>query len=648
MLTSSLFCGGVAFSLVGSLLPLLFSLRLGRSVRRISFLLTVVSSLLFLSFSSATIYANQETYFAAYSLAPSLALSFAVDRLASFFILVISVVSLAVAVYSIQYVEHGRHVRRKNVLASLMNVFILSMVLVVASENTFSFLFFWELMSLSSFFLVMFEYEKPETRKAGIFYFAMTQLSTVFLIIAFSLLYRASGSLSITAVEIATGSAAAVFLALLVGFGIKAGVIPFHKWLPYAHPASPSNISALMSGVMIKVAIYGLMRFVLYVLPPNPWWGIIILVVGTTSAILGVIYALKEHDIKRLLAYHSIENVGIILIGFGLYPIFLHYGLADLAFLSLIGALFHTLNHALFKSLLFLTAGSVVSAVKTQNIEEMGGLIKRMPYTALFFLVGAVSISALPPFNGFVSELMIFQVLLQSYALQNHPMLQLSLMMCLSVFALTSALAAACFVKAFGVMFLAVPRSEEAQKSKEVPFLMLVGPGFLAFLCVFLGVFSAPLLSWLGYPLLIPNLLLVGLLLLLVYAAVYIAVFTLSVRRSRVSETWGCGLLSQNSKMEYTASGFSEPIVTIFKPVYQTKKVSDRTFFDNKQVIFKGGYAEIHLMKFFEEYLYMPVAKMAGGISRSVSALQNGNLDSYINYGFIAVVALLVLLGWYL
>ena len=295
---------------------------------------------------------------------------------------------------------------------------------------------------------------------------------------------------------------------LFIGFGIKAGIIPFHKWLPYAHPASPSNISALMSGVMIKVAIYGLLRFVL-LMPMELWWGILILVVGTTSAILGVIYALKEHDIKRLLAYHSIENIGIILIGIGLYVIFALSGLQAIATLALIGALFHTLNHAIFKSLLFMTSGSVINSTETRNIEDMGGLIKRMPYTALLFLIGAVSISALPPFNGFVSELMIFQAFFQSSLLAN-PALEMLLITSLAIFALTSALAAACFVKAFGITFLALPRSEGAKKAKEAPKLMLIGPALLAIFCVVLGVFSFQIFGAFGFSFPIPNMLLVG------------------------------------------------------------------------------------------------------------------------------------------
>jgi formate hydrogenlyase subunit 3/multisubunit Na+/H+ antiporter MnhD subunit len=524
-----------------------------------------------------------------------------------------------------------------------MNIFIASMVLVVASSTMFSFLFFWEIMALTSFLLVMTDFEKKETGKAGMFYFVMTQLSTVFLLFAFLFIYNATGSFDIRQITATPLVTSVAFIFLFLGFGIKAGIIPFHKWLPYAHPASPSNISALMSGVMIKVAIYGLVRFVL-LMPMEMWWGILILVAGSVSAILGVIYALKEHDLKRLLAYHSIENIGIILIGIGLYVIFALSGLPAIATLALIGALFHTLNHAIFKSLLFMTSGSIVNATETRNIEDMGGLIKRMPYTALLFLVGAVSISALPPFNGFVSELMIFQAFFQSTFLAN-PALEMLLIASLAVFALTSALAA-CFVKAFGITFLALPRSEEAKKAKEAPKLMLIGPAILAALCIVLGVFSFQIFGFLGFSFPIPNMLLIGSLLAGFFVFTWLALRSTAMKKERIAETWGCGFPTQNSKMEYTASGFSEPIVTILKSIFRTQKKSERTYFDDEKVIFKSGKAEIHLMKFFEERLYLPVANFVRKSSLIVNNLQRGDVDLHVAYAFATIVIFLLIIWW--
>ena len=634
---AEIFYGGIAALLAAGIVPLAFSGR--KAAGTFSIASAAAGCVALLALSVYAFFSNGSESFAIYSILPSVHIGAAIDGLSSFFIGMISAVALAVIAYSSGYVEHHEGGRRsKNALLSLMCIFIFSMVMVAASSTMVSFLLFWEIMALSSFLLVMFEYRKKETAKAGIFYFVITHLSTVFVLYGFLSIYQATGSLDIAPAGAAAGAA---FLPLFIGFGIKAGIVPFHKGLPYAHPASPSNISALMSGVMIKVAIYGMARFLLFVLRPEAWWGVLMLAAGTVSALLGVIYALKEHDIKRLLAYHSIENIGIILIGMGLYVVFSSAGMPELALLGLAGSMFHTLNHALFKSLLFLTAGSVVSAVGTRNIEDMGGLVKRMPYTAMLFLIGAVSISALPPFNGFVSELMLFQAFLQSGTLAS-PALKIFLVACLALFALTSALAAACFVKAFGITFLAVPRSESAKNAREVSLPMLAGPAVLAASCMILGIFSFQIFGFAGYAVPIPDMAIIGMLLAVSYAAAFYALRFWSPESVRVSETWGCGIPSQNAKMEYTASGFSEPIITIFKPIYRTNKHSERLFFDKYGSIFKEGKAEIELVKFFEEYLYMPVAKAANYIAACIAGFQNRGLNSSVLYAFAASLLLLL------
>src|SRR5438876_3979623 len=279
------------------------------------------------------------------------------------------------------------------------------------------------------------------------------------------------------------------FVLFLIGFGIKAGIVPLHIWLPVAHPVAPSNVSALMSGVIIKTGIYGLTRVLFDFLGTPPlWWGVSLLTVGTISALLGVLYALMEHDLKRLLAYHSIENIGIILMGLGASLMFLHTHHTVLATLALIAGLYHTINHASFKALLFLGAGAVLHATHTRNMEEMGGLSKRMPKTALFFLIGAVAIAALPPLNGFVSEWLTYQSLLQGFG-TTASLVRLMFPLSGAMLALTGALAAACFVKAFGITFLAQPRSEEAKHAHEVSRSMLTGMGLPTAACVFLGLF---------------------------------------------------------------------------------------------------------------------------------------------------------------
>jgi formate hydrogenlyase subunit 3/multisubunit Na+/H+ antiporter MnhD subunit len=625
-------------------LPLLRLESTGKGYRRFSYVLSVLSSVSFLVFSLLAFWEKVEYFFPLYNNGGLVDFTFYVDPLAAFFIGVISIVSLSSAIYSMGYGEHIVHLRRKNYLASLLNLFSVSMILVVASYNTLEFVFFWELISISSFIYVLFDYEKPGTRKAALYYFIMTMLSTMFLMLGFFGLYASTGSFVIQPIA-SLQNLSLIFLSLFIGFSIKAGVVPFHKWLPYAHPAAPSGISAMMSGVMLKVAIYGLIRFTVTVLPKEDWWGVLILVAGTLSAILGVIYALKEHDIKRLLAYHSIENIGIILIGFGLYLIYSANNLTELAALALAAALFHTLNHALFKSLLFLAAGSVVSATGKRNIEEYGGLIKTMPYTAVLFLVGAISISGLPPFNGFVSELMLFQAFLGSYMIQS-PLLKSLIVLCLSGFALTSALAAACFVKAFGITFLAVPRSESARNAKEAGKYMLVGAGIPAALCMVLGIFSLQIFSFLGYQTDLPDMLVIGMILAFIYGIAYLVLKRESVNIERTGDTWGCGMTHLSSRTEYTASGFSQPIVRFFKDVYQTREVNERLFYDKQNTLFKEGSGEIHLLKFFEEKLYDPVARAVNRVSVRVSALENWSLDSYVFYAFLAVLATVAYVGW--
>jgi formate hydrogenlyase subunit 3/multisubunit Na+/H+ antiporter MnhD subunit len=641
-----LFPLGLASFLVAILLPLFASkLTNSKTPRQASLIFTFFACIAILAFALEIILSNKSFSLLAYQIVPSFQFSFLVDRLAAFFLALVAIVSVAVAIYSVSYVEHTEHDGRKNLIVSFMNIFIVSMLLVVASFSMFSFLFFWETMALSSFLLVMVEFEKKDTQKAGIFYFVMTHLSTLFLIFAFLFIYTVTKTFDMTQIRADPIINSVAFAFLFLGFAIKAGVIPLHKWLPYAHPASPSNISALMSGVMIKIAIYGLIRF-LFLLPMQTWWGILILFAGAVSALIGVIYALKEHDIKKMLAYSSIENIGIILIGIGLYVVFSVAGIEAIALLALIGALFHTLNHAIFKSLLFMATGSVVNATGTRDIEGMGGLIKRMPTTGVLFLVGAVSISALPPFNGFVSELMIFQAFFQTTVLSN-PFLEVLLIVALAMFAFTSALAAACFVKAFGISFLALPRSEKSKNAKESPKLMLIGPAVLAVLCIAFGIFSLQLFGVLGFSFPLPNMLFIGALLGGFYAFIYIALREVANRRERFAETWGCGFPTQTFKMEYSASGFSEPIVTILKSIFRTQKKSERYFYDDKNVIFKDGKAEIQLINFFEERIYLPVAAVIRKISLKVNNIQRGDADLHIAYAFVTIVVFLLIIWWF-
>jgi len=645
-MNADLFLAALGLLLSGTLIPLVLGFMDKKEVRTASLGCIIVASFLLGLEALAVLLGSDPVAFTAYAPAGLFGIGFAIDRLAAFFILIIAVVSACVALYSIEYFEHLEGGARRNLLCGCTSLFILAMVLVVASADTLSFFLFWELMAASSFFLVMYEYGQPVTQRAGIFYFVMTHLSTLFVLLGVILLWLQAGSFALAPLTGApTLLTTFAFLSLFIGFAIKSGIIPFHKWLPYAHPASPSPISALMSGVMLKVAVYGLLRFLLNVFSPDIWWGALILVFGTASAVLGVIYALKEHDLKAMLAYSSIENIGIIFMGIGLFIILQASQLPGLATLALLGALFHSLNHALFKSLLFLTSGSVIHATHTRDIEHMGGLIHRMPKTGALFFVGALAIAALPPLNGFASEILIFISFFSSVAAVD-PLIKVFLFICLALFALTSALSAACFVKAFGSVFLGLPRSAEGEQAGEVPALMLAGPAILALGCIFLGLFALQIFQWAGFPVPMPDMLLVGLLLLLMLVLSYTVLFFTSPRTSRVSETWGCGTLSQAAGGEYSGHGFSEPLDIIFSSLYRTRIRNDREFFDEHRTQFRSGTAEIRLLKVFEEYLYLPVARLSVKIAQGASRFQNGCLDTYLLYVFVTVIALLVFLGW--
>ncbi|MGI5993107.1 MAG: proton-conducting transporter membrane subunit [Methanosarcina sp.] len=639
-LLEALVYGAIIALIFGTILPLLYR---SKNTRKASFSLSFFSSILLLAFAGTVLYTGKEPTFPAFGFLPGLNFTIAADRLSAGFILLIAAVVPGVSIYSIEYVEHAKSEARKDIQTVLTNLFILAMLMVVLAGNMVGFLIFWEIMSLSSLMLVLHDYSSEENKKAGIFYFIMTSLSTAFLFMGFISLFRLTGSAEFGHLDYAASILTLPFLCLFIGFGIKAGLVPFHKWLPYAHPAAPSSVSALMSGVMLKVAIYGFLRFLLSVSAPEIWWGVLILIGGSLSAILGVIYAFRENDIKKLLAYSSIENVGIIFTGIGLYLIFKLEGLEGLAMLSLVGASFHAFNHALFKSLLFLCAGSIVHATGTRSIEAFGGLIKRMPRTAALFLIGSVSIAGLPPANGFVSELMLFQAYFYSSALPD-PLLKVLLIITLSVFALTSALVAALFVKLFGITFLALPRTKCAKEAIEVPQPMLSGEAIPAALCILSGLFSNRILALFGFDFGIPDMLVIGLILVGVSGFVWFGIrntgFSKTPRRSK--ETWGCGILAQHPTMEYSSTGFSEPLIAIFKKIYRPEISSTRTYSDTKECIFKDGTTKIHFPKFFEKYVYLPVVHTVNVVSFQVSRMQNGKLGTYVFYVFIAVLILMI------
>jgi hydrogenase-4 component B len=608
------------------------------------------------------------------TLIPYVQFTVRLDPLSAFFGLIVSLLGFALSLYSLGYVRgfYGR----KNVgaLGAFFNLMLLATTLVVMADNAFFFLMVWEIMALSAYCLVSFEHEKPETRSAGVLYFVMSHIGTGCIMLGFLLLFQASGDYGFAGFhalgdKMSPGSRDAAFLLFLIGFGVKAGIVPLHTWLPAAHPVAPSNVSAFMSGVLIKTGIYGMTRvFFDFLGTPPMWWGVTVLSIGTISAVLGVLYALMQHDLKRLLAYHSIENIGIILMGFGASLMFLHTNHPLLATLALIAGLYHTINHAVFKGLLFLGAGAVLHATHTRDMEHMGGLAKRMPQTAFFFLVGAVAISALPPLNGFVSEWLTYQSLLQGFG-STDSLLRLMFPIGGALLALTGALAAACFVKAFGITFLAQPRSKAAAQAHEAPLTMLLGQAVLVAACVFLGLFPTVFLRVLD-PLtqqltglqisqqltLANGLVLSGInqnggtvstlgitLLGLCLLSIPFVLWLVFARRAktRIGPTWDCGLKGLTPRMEYTATGFSKPIRMIFKALFRPRREVQREY-DFSPYFTTSIRFEAHVEEVFETRIYRPLNRWVLWASRRMRALQAGSLQAYLIYIFITLLLLLL------
>ncbi len=589
------------------------------------------------------------------------------DPLAGFFFFLVSLVTLIIAIYGHDYLNEYAHGAQPLLpLTVFTGLFVAGMGMVVIASDAFSFMIAWELMSVSSYFLVTYQHQHEINRKAAFIYLLMAQIGGLFILLAFGVLAGFSGAfdfLSMSQVELTPFWSSLAFTLALIGFGMKAGIVPLHVWLPQAHPVAPSHISALMSGVMLKVAIYGFIRFVYGLLGTIYWqWGVVVLLIGSLSAILGVLYALMQHDLKRLLAYHSVENIGIIYIGLGLSLIFYGTGHPQLAILGLIAALYHCLNHALFKSLLFLGAGVVLQQSGEHDMEKMGGLIKKMPVTAYCFLIGCISISALPPFNGFVSEWLTFQTALQGTILENH-ILMAVIPIAAALLALTGALAAACFVKVFGVCFLGVPRSQNADQATETGVGAQVAQISLAALCLGFGIFPAwtvgqlshiagtfisvasPVVTSHGWLWLTPISADVAsygapLVLLAIGVAWLFCWLWLHPRRKqtsiRVAPTWDCGFGALNGRMQYTATAFTMPIRKIFRPIWSVSE--DYAPPDQTN---PGGRYRLTVDDWAWLKIYQPIGRLLLATARRAAAIQGGNIRIYLVYSFFTLLFLL-------
>ncbi|HEY9199851.1 MAG TPA: hydrogenase 4 subunit B [Gammaproteobacteria bacterium] len=596
------------------------------------------------------------------------------DGLGGLFLLIIGIITFAVSLFGPGYVSeyaHGDHPLVQ--LGVFTGLFIAGMQLVVLADDAFLFMTAWELMSLSSYFLVVFQHDQAANRRAGFLYLLMAHVGGLAILLGYGVLATFGDGFSFEAMRAAPLSpfwASVAFALAFFGFGMKAGLVPLHAWLPEAHPVAPSHISALMSGVMLKVAIYGFVRMTLDLIGDVHWgWGVAALLVGSASALLGILYAMQQNDLKKLLAYSSIENVGVIFVGLGMALVFIGTGHKGLGAIALVASLFHAFNHALFKSLLFLGAGNIIQRTHEQNIDRMGGLLLRLPHTGVFFLIGSMSIAALPPFNGFASEWLIFQAALQAVALDNG-VLRILIPFTAAILALTGALSVACFVKAYGIAFLGQPRSRRARHARKTALSMRAAQGLLAALCLLAGVFPNIMVGEIGA---IAELLtgaglvsatahgglwltpisatvasysapLVLLGILLAWGLAWLLLHPRRRRAVRRAPPWDCGFGPLNTRMQYTGTSFAMPLRRIFAPVWQIdEKLERQTDADGVRVQRLAHQLQINDRSW--AVLYEPIARIVLLGARVMARLQQGSIRMYLAYSFFTLLVLLWLIA---
>ena len=600
---------------------------------------------------------------------PDLPFHLRIDSLSGFFLMLLGSVSAGISVYAAGYFREEPS-GRLALIGLQYHVFLASMAFVLLADDAYFFMIAWETMALSSYFLVITDHKQAAIRAAGFLYLLIAHLGALAVLLCFGVLHGGRGDYSfdaLRAAQLQPAWATVAFLLAFFGFGAKAGILPLHAWLPEAHPAAPSPVSALMSGIMIKTAIYGMVRVIFDLIGNLRWeWGMVVLTVGAATTLFGVLYALMQHDLKRLLAYHSVENIGIILLGLGMSMVFIGFGHGVAGALGLVAALYHTLNHAVFKGLLFLGAGSILRSTGLRNLNDMGGLIHAMPKTAFYFLIGALAISALPPLNGFVSEWLTFQTALQATLLQNGIVRSL-LPLFAATLALAGALTAMCFVKVYGIAFLGKPR-EHAHRSLlphagDAGNMERYGMAWLAAGCLLLGLFptsfllilnrvgvaltrhglSEQALTGSGWLWLVPTApeqaSYSPLIFLMVIVAVTLLAFVLVRRfyhgRVRFADPWDCGYPEQTSRMQDTADAFGQPIRHVFGPLYRMER----------RLPGPEDAAPRYVLKIEDRHwywLYLPVARAAEFVSSKIALLQQGRISIYLLYSFITLIALLV------
>jgi formate hydrogenlyase subunit 3/multisubunit Na+/H+ antiporter MnhD subunit len=599
---------------------------------------------------------------------PWLGAHFRLDALSAFFLIVVNLGGAAASLFALGYGQHERSPER---VLPFYPAYLAGMNLVVLADDAFSFLVAWEFMSLTSWALVVAHHQERENLRAGYVYLLMAGFGTLALLLAFGLLAGNNGNYLFESIRLAqptAGVAAMVLVLALIGAGSKAGVVPLHAWLPLAHPAAPSHVSALMSGVMTKVAVYGFVRIAFDLLgPPVWWWSMLVLAIGGATAVMGVLYALMQHDLKRLLAYHTVENIGIIFIGLGLALAFKAYGMADAAALALTAGLLHVFNHSIFKSLLFFGAGAVLNATGERDMEHLGGLIHRMPQTAFAFLVGCVAISALPPLNGFVSEWLTFQAILLSPQLPSWG-LKFLVPAVGALLALSAALAAACFVKAFGISFLGRPRTPAAADANETDSHSLAAMFFLSALCLVAGVLpgifidalapvtgalvgvSMPHQAGLDWLTIVPvaesrssyNGLLVFVFIAMSGSIAAFAIHRLASDKLRRGPAWDCGYPDSSPATQYTASSFAQPIRRVYgTAVFRAREVGDMPPPGDA----RPARLTVEIRDLIWDAAYAPIAVFIDYATGRLNVLQFLTIRRYLTLVFSALVLLLLVLA---
>lgn len=584
------------------------------------------------------------------------------DSLSSWFILLMNFTSITSVLYGRNYMKHytNQPANLSIHYASLILIHF-SMIGIYCLQNTLAFLCVWEMMAICSFLLVIFEHEKSSTLKAGINYLVQAHIGIVFLMIGFIWVSYQTDSFNFDAIRTYSSSVSpsisfALFLCFFVGFAIKAGFVPFHTWLPHAHPAAPSHISGLMSGVIIKLGIFGILKMLLLIQGIYLWAGYFLLIISVVSGVYGVMLAIVQHNVKKLLAYHSVENIGIIGIGIGLGAIGLGLNNSYLAFAGFAGALLHTLNHSLFKSVLFYCSGTVYQSTKTLNIEQLGGLIKKMPQTTTVFLIAALSICGLPPFNGFISEFLIYSGLFTGIFSNS---LAPIIMMISSIFGLViiGGLAMLCFTKAFGMIFLGTERQAYPLPIQEAVFLTLLPKYFIILLIVaigvipqfFIGMIANPVSLFTGESALnnqsvefVSNLQTVS---IAAWALILLSLAIFGIRKKisssmiSASPTWGCGYIAPGPKLQYTANSFVRSYRKLAKPLLMMNKKENelKGIFPNPVHSFTHPYDKLEAV-----LIDLPL-KYIKAFLRIFRFLQNGNPQFYILYGILFILFIILI-----